>query len=61
MQSFEFILHSLRVKGDIEEFRVLNNNAEHSISYQFLDENGAVIGSIHIEALASNPDAAGFL
>lgn len=56
-QSFEFILHSLRVKGDIEEFRVLNNNAEHSISYQFLDENGAVIGSIHIEALASNPDA----
>lgn len=56
-QSFEFILHSLRVKGDIEEFRVLNNNAEHSISYQFLDENGTVIGSIHIEALASNPDA----
>lgn len=56
-QSFKFILHSLRVKGDIEEFRVLNNNAEHSISYQFLDENGAVIGSIHIEALASNPDA----
>lgn len=56
-QSFEFILHSLRVKGDIEEFRVLNNNAEHSISHQFLDENGTVIGSIRIEALASNPDA----
>lgn len=56
-QSFEFILHSLRAKGEIEEFRVLNNNAEHSISYQFLDENGLVVGSLHIEALASNPDA----
>lgn len=56
-QSFEFILHSLRVKGMIEDFRVLNNNAEHSISYQFLDDNGTPCGSIHIEALASNPDA----
>lgn len=56
-QSFEFIIHSLRAKGMIEDFRVLNNNAEHSISYQFLDDDGAVCGSIHIEALASNPDA----
>ena len=56
-QSFEFILHSLRAKGMIEDFRVLNNNAEHSISYQFLDNAGRPMGSIHIEALASNPDA----
>lgn len=56
-QSFEFILYSLRAKGMIEEFRVLNNNAEHSISYQFEDEEGRPAGSIHIEALASNPDA----
>ena len=56
-QSFEFILHSLRVKGMIEDFRVLNNNAEHSISYQFVDDDGLPCGSIHIEALASNPDA----
>lgn len=56
-QSFEFILHSLRVKGMIEDFRVLNNNAEHSISYQFVDDYGLPCGSIHIEALASNPDA----
>lgn len=56
-QSFEFIIHSLRAKGMIEDFRVLNNNAEHSISYQFLDDDGTVCGSIHIEALASNPDA----
>lgn len=56
-QSFEFILHSLRYKGMIEDFRVLNNNAEHSISYQFVDDYGLPCGSIHIEALASNPDA----
>ncbi|MCI8374851.1 MAG: terminase large subunit [Lachnospiraceae bacterium] len=56
-QSFEFILHSLRAKGMIEDFRVLNNNAEHSISYQFTDDEGKTVGSIHIEALASNPDA----
>ena len=56
-QSFDFILHSLRANGMIEDFRVLNNNAEHSISYQFTDAAGAVVGTIHIEALASNPDA----
>lgn len=56
-QSFEFIIHSLRAKGMIDDFRVLNNNAEHSVSYQFIDDSGAPVGSIHIEALASNPDA----
>ena len=56
-QSFSFILHSLRANGMIEDFRVLDNNAEHSISYQFTDAAGAVVGTIHIEALASNPDA----
>lgn len=56
-QSFDFILHSLRAKGMIDDFRVLNNNAEHSITYQFIDDDGAPCGSIHIEALASNPDA----
>lgn len=56
-QSFEFILYSLREKGMIEDFRVLNNNAEHSVSYQFVDEEERPCGSIRIEALASNPDA----
>ncbi|MBQ8579338.1 MAG: terminase large subunit [Oscillospiraceae bacterium] len=56
-QSFNFILHTLRAKGMIEDFKVRDNNAEHSIRYQFLDEEGRIVGSIHIEALASNPDA----
>lgn len=56
LQSFDFILFNLREMGEIEEYRVLNNNAEHSITYSFLDSNGHETGSIHIEALASNPD-----
>lgn len=57
IQSFEFIVHSLRENGMIEDFRVRDNNAEHSIYYQFEDDAGNVCGSIRIEALASNPDA----
>ena len=34
-----------------------DNNAEHSISYQFTAADGSPAGGIHIEALASNPDA----
>ena len=56
-QSFEFIVNSLRAKRMIEDFRVRDNNAEHSITYQFIDEFGNETGSIHIEALASNPPA----
>lgn len=54
-QSFEFIVNSLRATGMIEDFRVRDNNAEHSISYTFADAAGNQTGSIHIEALASNP------
>ena len=56
-QSFDFILHSLRASHMIEDFRVLNNNAEHSISYEFKDDAGQPVGSVRIEALAANPDA----
>lgn len=56
-QSFEDILYTLRYRGMIEEFRVRDNNAEHSIHYDFLDDAGRPCGSIDIEALASNPDA----
>ena len=56
-QSFEDILYMLRVRGLVEKFRVRNNNAEHSLSYDFTDAAGRPCGSIYIEALASNPDA----
>lgn len=56
-QSFDFIHHSLRAKGFDKQFRVRNNNAEHSIHYEFTGSDGKPKGTIHIEALASNPDA----
>lgn len=55
-QSFEDILHTLRYRGMINEFKVLNNNAQHSIEYVFYNEDGEPEGSLYIEALASNPD-----
>lgn len=57
LESFNFILFSLRTSGAIEGFRVRNNNAEHSIRYEFCDDDGNPTGSIDIQALASNPDA----
>lgn len=56
-QSFEDIVYMLRYRGLIDKFRVRNNNAEHSLTYDFFDEDGRPEGSIYIEALASNPDA----
>lgn len=56
-ESFSDIIYSLRYKGMIEDFRVRDNNAEHSIHYEFQDDDGTPTGSIDIEALASNPDA----
>lgn len=56
-QSFEFILHSLRYNGMIEDFVVHNSRNERSLSCEFFDGSGRPNGSIHIEALASNPDA----
>ena len=56
-QSFEDILYTLRYREMISDFRVRDNNAEHSVQYTFTDADGKPDGSIEIEALASNPDA----
>lgn len=50
LQSFNFILFNLKQMGEEENFRILDNNQEHSISGDFGD------GSIYIKALAANPD-----
>lgn len=56
-ESFKNIHFSLKRNGMIDEFLVRDNNAEHSIRCDFLDDDQQIIGQIHIEALASNPDA----
>lgn len=50
LQSFNFINFNLDHMGEKENFRVLDNNQEHSISGDLGD------GSLYIKALAANPD-----
>ena len=56
-ESFEDLLYTIRYRGMVGEFKIRNNNAEHSIHCDFFDDEGLPCGYIHIEALASNPDA----
>lgn len=49
-QSFDFINFNLKQMGEADNFRILANNQESSISGDLGD------GSLHIEALAANPD-----
>ena len=49
-QAFDYINFNLKQMGESENFRVLANNQESSISGDLGD------GSLHIEALAANPD-----
>lgn len=50
LQSFNFINFNLKEMGEADNFRILDNNQERSISGDLGD------GSIFIEALAANPD-----
>ncbi|MBH0174721.1 terminase large subunit [Fictibacillus sp. 23RED33] len=50
LESFNFINFNLAQMGEKENFRVIDNNQEHSISGDFGD------GSLYIQALAANPD-----
>lgn len=59
-ETFEKIIYSLRyrlgAKTADKEFRIRDNNQEHSIDKTFYDEKEDPIGSLHIEAMAANPD-----
>jgi phage terminase large subunit-like protein len=50
LESFNFILYNLKKMGEEDNFRILDNNQEHSITGDLGD------GSIFIQALAANPD-----
>lgn len=56
LESFNFIIFSLKYKGIIDKFQVYDNAMEHSIKYEFT-KNGKPDGSIEIQVMASNPDA----
>lgn len=56
MESFQFIIFSLKYKGIIDDFHVKDNSFEHSIKYTFY-KGGVPDGEIEIQIMASNPDA----
>lgn len=50
LQSFNFLLYNLKQMGEDKNFRILDNNQEHSISGEFGD------GYLRIETIAGNSD-----
>ena len=57
MQAFQFIKFSLEYKNIAGMFQIKDNSFEHSIKYQFHDENGQPDGSIEIQAMPANPES----
>lgn len=54
LEAFDNILENLEVMGEKQNFRILNNNSEHSINRSFYDGDGKKTGAIKIQALASD-------
>lgn len=55
-ETFNKIIYSLKARQVVNEFRVRDNNQEHSIDKMFYSPDGTPVGSLHIEAMAANPD-----
>lgn len=55
-ETFSKIIYSLKFRRVIDQFRVRDNNQEHSIDKFFTDPDGSPVGSLKIEAMAANPD-----
>lgn len=51
LESFNFINFNLKQMGEEDNFRIIDNNQEHSISGDLGE------GSLYIQALAANPDS----
>ncbi len=54
LEAFNNILENLEMMGEKQNFRVLDNNSEHSINRSFYDADGSKIGAMKIQALAAD-------
>jgi phage terminase large subunit-like protein len=54
LEAFYNILENLEAMGEKKNFRILDNNSEHSINRSFYDADGKKSGAIKIQALASD-------
>lgn len=59
LEAFGFLKFNVEYKGlrDDPDIRILDNSFNHSIDYQFRDEQGKPDGLLSIHALATNPDS----
>jgi len=55
-ETFTKIIYSLKARQVIDDFRVRDNNQEHSIERMFYSPDGVPVGSLRIEAMAANPE-----
>ncbi len=56
LECFDVIHKNIKAMGEEEHFKIMYSNAEYSISRSFEDAYGIEVGSIKIEALASNSE-----
>lgn len=54
LEAFYNILENLEAMGEKENFRILDNNSEHSINRSFYGADGSKTGAIKIQALAAD-------
>lgn len=54
LEAFENIRENIDYMGESKNFKILNNNAEHSISRTFYDGIGMKAGAMRIQALAAD-------
>lgn len=54
LEAFNNILENLEAMGEKQNFRILDNNSEHSINRSFYDAEGNKTGALKIQALASD-------
>ena len=54
LEAFDNIRENIEYMGEAKNFKILNNNAEHSISRTFYDSDGNKIGAMKMQALAAD-------
>ena len=54
MEAFENIRENIEYMGESKNFKILNNNSEHSISRTFYGADGQKAGAMRIQALAAD-------
>lgn len=57
LETFNFLVFTLKYKKIIDDFEVKDNSFEHSIKYEFKTADGRPDGTLEIQVMASNPDA----